>query len=115
MKNAGNICDKCMYNRLRLPGVFVHFEYSNCESASVMETLVNQISPKSTFMNRLGRFGCHLLIFRSRPLRTRRDASIECDPEVQSTLVISNSKGLYETLRDIRTSTYQVCGTEENN
>ena len=33
---------------------------------------------------------------------------------IQSTLVISNSKGLYETLRDIRTSTYQICGTEEN-
>ena len=34
---------------------------------------------------------------------------------VQSTLVISKSKGLYETLRDIRTSTYQICGTDENN
>ena len=32
----------------------------------------------------------------------------------KSTLVISNSKGLYETLRDIRTSTYQICGNEEN-
>ena len=35
--------------------------------------------------------------------------------QIQSTLVISNSTGLYETLRDIRTSTYQICGTEENN
>ena len=34
---------------------------------------------------------------------------------IQSILVISKSKGLYETLRDIRTSTYQICGTEENN
>ena len=33
--------------------------------------------------------------------------------QVQSTLVISNSKGLYETLRDIRSSTYQIYGTEE--
>ena len=33
--------------------------------------------------------------------------------KVQSTLVISNSKGLYETLQDISTSTYQICGTEE--
>ena len=32
---------------------------------------------------------------------------------VQSTLVISNSKGLSEILRDIRTSTYQICRTEE--
>ena len=38
-----------------------------------------------------------------------------CFKQIQSTLVISNSKGLYETLRDIRTSTYQICGTEENN
>ena len=28
---------------------------------------------------------------------------------IQSTLVISNSKGLSEILRDIRSSTYQVC------
>ena len=35
--------------------------------------------------------------------------------QVQSTLVISNSKRLSETLRDIRTSTYQSCGNEENN
>ena len=35
--------------------------------------------------------------------------------EIQSTLVISNSKGPYEILQDIRTSTYQICGTEENN
>ena len=34
---------------------------------------------------------------------------------VQSTLAISNSKGLTETLRDIRTSTYQSWESEENN
>ena len=34
--------------------------------------------------------------------------------EVQSTLVISKSKGPSEILRDIRTSTYQMCRTEEN-
>ena len=34
---------------------------------------------------------------------------------VQSTLIISNSKGLTETLRDIRTSTYQSWESEENN
>ena len=32
---------------------------------------------------------------------------------VQSTLVISKSKGLYEILRDIRASTYQTCRIEE--
>ena len=35
--------------------------------------------------------------------------------KVQSTPVISKSKGLFETLRDIRTSSYPICGTEENN
>ena len=35
--------------------------------------------------------------------------------KIQSTLVISNSKGLTEILRDIRTSTYQSWGNEENN
>ena len=33
--------------------------------------------------------------------------------DIQSTLVISNSKGLSEILRDIRSSTYQVCRIEE--
>ena len=33
----------------------------------------------------------------------------------RSTLVISNSKGLTETLWDIRTSTYQSWESEENN
>ena len=33
---------------------------------------------------------------------------------IQSTLVISKSKGPVETLRDIRTSTYQMCRIEEN-
>ena len=33
----------------------------------------------------------------------------------QSTLIISNSKGLIEILRDIRTSTYQSWESEESN
>ena len=43
------------------------------------------------------------------------DCIIQINIQVQSTLVISKSKGLYETLRDIRTSTYQICGTKEKN
>ena len=39
---------------------------------------------------------------------------IENSNKVQSTLVISKSKGPAETLRDIRTSTYQMCRIEEN-
>ena len=34
---------------------------------------------------------------------------------IQSTLVISKSKGPSKTLRDIRTSTYQICSIEEKN
>ena len=33
---------------------------------------------------------------------------------IQLTLGISKSKGPFETLRDIRTSTYQIRRTEEN-
>ena len=41
-------------------------------------------------------------------------AAITCKyKRIQSTLVISNSKGLSEILRDIRTSTYQTCRIEE--
>ena len=40
------------------------------------------------------------------------DEIIEKKYTVQSTLVISMSKGPSETLRDIRTSTYQMCRTE---
>ena len=36
-------------------------------------------------------------------------------PELQSTLVISKSKGLAEILWDIRTSTYQICKIEKKN
>ena len=32
---------------------------------------------------------------------------------IQSTIIISKSKGLSEILRDIRTSTYRICRTEE--
>ena len=35
--------------------------------------------------------------------------------QIQSTHVISKSKGLSGILRDFRTSTYQICGIEENN
>ena len=33
--------------------------------------------------------------------------------DIQSTLVISKSKGPSKKLRDIRTSTYQMCSSEE--
>ena len=33
--------------------------------------------------------------------------------QIQSTFIISNSKGLSEIIRDIRTSTYQVCRIKE--
>ena len=33
--------------------------------------------------------------------------------KIQTTLVISNPKGISETLRDIRTSTHQICRIEE--
>ena len=38
---------------------------------------------------------------------------VQENKKIQLTLVISNSKGLSEILRDIRTSTYQICRIEE--
>ena len=38
---------------------------------------------------------------------------LEDNLEIQSTLVISKSKGPSKTVRDIRTSTYQICNIEE--
>ena len=40
--------------------------------------------------------------------------AFEVSFSIQSTLVISKSKGPSETLRYIRTSTYQICRIEEN-
>ena len=40
-------------------------------------------------------------------------AVIPISIKVQSTLVISKSKGPSKTLRDIHTSTYQICSIEE--
>ena len=40
--------------------------------------------------------------------------SLQIEDIIQSTLSISKSKGPSETLRDIRTSTYQICRIEEN-
>ena len=37
----------------------------------------------------------------------------ECK-NIQSTLLISKSKGPFETLRDIRNSAYQICRTKKN-
>ena len=38
-----------------------------------------------------------------------------CLPWIQSTVVISKFKGLSKILRDIHTSTYQICKIEEKN
>ena len=46
-------------------------------------------------------------------LDTKMDGQNGGGIKIQSNLVISNSKGLTETLRDIRTSTYQSWESEE--
>ena len=43
------------------------------------------------------------------------EATLKTKIKLQSTPVTSNSNGLTETLRDIRTSTYQSWESEENN
>ena len=47
-------------------------------------------------------------------MSTYKENNLLLEEEIQSTLVISKLKGLSETLRDIRTSTYQIFRTEEN-
>ena len=53
-----------------------------------------------------------MLIRSTRPLANQtisQRLALNQAMQLQSTLVISNSKGLSEILRDIRTSTYQIC------
>ena len=58
---------------------------------------------------------------RAGPVQTLKEVSKLIGPicaqnlEIQSTLIISKSKGLSGILPDIRTLTYQICGIEENN
>ena len=52
--------------------------------------------------------------FELKDLSNKSESTSIGNTYIQSTLVISKSKGLSETLRDIRISTYQMCRTEEN-
>ena len=63
----------------------------------------------------------HAMLFKATGNNPRNVVSTKENPslrlafllqEIQATLVISNSNGPSETLRDIRTSTYQICRTE---
>ena len=62
---------------------------------------------------------CKWLVLSQNPIHffliIKKDEFIHSDlaKYLHSTLVISNSKGLIEILRDIRTSTYQICRIEE--
>ena len=56
-----------------------------------------------------------LIDFMSENFRFHDTQSTERSVPIQSTRVISNSKGLSEILRDIRSSTYQICRIEEKN
>ena len=69
--------------------------YQNSETIIVLITLYND-GPKN-----------------KQNMKTRNKKEIQERKQIQSTLVISKSKGPSETLRDIRTSTYQNCRIEE--
>ena len=64
---------------------------------------------RSLFINYLNEISINKVKVHSQSIGVRADMHIE----LQSTLVISNSKGLSEILRDIRSSTYLVCRIEE--
>ena len=44
MKNAGYICEKSIYNRLRLPGVVIHFKYN--KTISVKKKQIHDVETK---------------------------------------------------------------------
>ena len=58
---------------------------------------------------------CHVLSSASKDFKANFNYILyyPCQIHVQSTLVISKSKGPSKTVRDIRTSTYQICSIEE--
>ena len=59
---------------------------------------------------------CYIFLFTKPSLWT--EISVQTGAwiwHIQSTLVISKSKELSETLRDIHISTNEICGIEENN
>ena len=56
--------------------------------------------------------GFYFLIWTS-PVVLSGMLSKRSDNKLQSTLIISKSKGPSKTLQDTRSSTYQICSTEE--
>ena len=80
---------------------------------------------RQTYYFKIGKALCIFFLYRcvmfhKKPLSTFRDMLQisqllqKLGRKLQSTLVISKSKGHSETLRDIRTSTYQICRIEAN-
>ena len=100
----------------RLLKVIRYFTYASCNS--IDEETQKMSQSRSTDFRGTTRNGDEQIIMTKQiphmksPAYKRRRTATE---ELHSTLVISNSKGLSETLRDIRTLTYQSCGSEENN
>ena len=90
-----------------------------CPTRHFVYIFFNPVFQVSTAKNEINLFNNHVLIvapvtFAPAGAMTPSAEFLLLYPlEVQSTLVISNSKGLSELLRDIRTSTYQICRSEE--
>ena len=56
---------------------------------------------------------CVLYLLKPFGASAKVDQNLRFSLNIQSTLVISKSKGPSKIFRDIRTSTYQTCSTEE--
>ena len=79
------------------------------------EVLVNRLGglslPRKSVVRLTDRPDMTLDVYRGR--KTTIQQQLQLNEEIQSTLVISKSKGPSKTLRDIRISTYQICSIEK--
>ena len=75
----------------------------------------NIVEPNQLLQNALSDQDLHCLPFIQQFIDTSAHSKVNLFYDIQSTLFISNSKGFIETLRDIRTSTYQSWESEKNN
>ena len=73
-----------------------------------MKTYVVSTSLKGPHQGACSEYPQHIFLWRN-----KRNINILLLKKVQSTLVISNSRGLIEILRDIHSSTYQICRIKE--
>ena len=83
----------------------------NCKLDSALEKAMDSIHELSHLWGAMGdTVNSHQMSVEIDTLEKNYSQTVDI---IQSTLVISKSKGPSKTVRDIRTSTYQICSIEE--